>query len=158
MKMSVGVEWALHSCLELGWAAPALVPTSRLAALLELGAAYLNKQLQALVKAGIVASTSGPRGGFTLAKEPAQIRVLDIVEAIEGPASAFRCTEIRQRGPLAAVPEDCTKACHIAAVMYRAEDAWRRELAAVTLADLAGDVSSDVPGVGAKVQEFLTGT
>jgi len=157
MKMSVGVEWALHSCLELGWAAPALVPTTRLAALRELGAPYLNKQLQALVKAGLVASTSGPRGGFTLAKEPAAIRVLDIVEAIEGPASAFRCTEIRQRGPLAAAPEDCTKACHIAAVMYRADNAWRRELAAVTLADLAGQVGDDVPGVGTKVQEFLTG-
>lgn len=156
MKMSVGVEWALHSCLELGWAAPALVPTSRLASLHELGAPYLNKHLQSLVKADLVASTSGPRGGFTLAKDPADITVLDVVEAIEGSARAFRCTEIRQCGPLAAAPEDCTRPCQIAAVMYRAEQAWQRELAAVTLADLAATVTRDIPGVDVGVRDWLT--
>jgi len=157
MKMSVGVERALHSCLELSWAAPELVPTTRLASLRELGAPYLNKQLQALAKAGIITSTSGPRGGFTLARDPAEITVLDIVEAVEGSAGAFRCTEIRQRGPLAARPEDCTQACQIASVMYRAETAWRRELATTTIADLAGTVLRDIPGVDTSVQEFLTG-
>jgi Rrf2 family protein len=156
MKMSVGVEWALHSCLELSWAAPQLVPTTRLAALHELGAPYLNKQLQALVKAGIVASTSGPRGGFTLTRDPAQITVLDVVQAVEGPAGAFRCTEIRQCGPLAASPGDCTRPCQIAAVMYRAENAWRRELAATTIADLGASVRRDNPGTDAGIREFLT--
>jgi len=157
MRMSVGVEWALHSCLELHWAAPTLVPTTRLATLRELGAPYLNKQLQALVRAGLVTSTSGPRGGFTLAKDAAEITVLDVVEAIEGAAPAFRCTEIRQRGPLAAAPEQCTRSCHIAAVMYRAETAWRRELAAVTLADLASDVGRDNAGTGDRVRQWLGG-
>lgn len=156
MKMSVGVEWALHSCLELHWSAPELVPTTRLAALHELGATYLNKQLQALVKAGIVASTSGPRGGFTLARNPADISALDVVEAVEGSARAFRCTEIRQRGPLAAPPERCVRPCQIAAVMYRAEDAWRRELASVSIAEIAGTVRRDLPGVDSGVQEWLT--
>lgn len=157
MKMSVGVEWALHSCLELTWAAPTPVPTTRLAALRELGAPYLNKQLQALVKTGIVVSTSGPRGGFTLAREPADITVLDVVEAVEGSARAFRCTEIRQRGPLGAAPKDCTMACQIAAVMYRAEDAWRHELAATTIADLAGAVGRDNPGTGDRARAWLRG-
>lgn len=152
--MSVGVEWALHSCLELHWAGKP-VPTARLAALRELGSAYLNKQLQALVRAGVVSSTSGPRGGFTLARPAAGVTVLDVVEAIEGRGGAFRCTEIRQRGPLAAPPERCTGPCQIAAVMHRAEDAWRRELAAVTLADLAGQVQDDVGDVGAQVRAWL---
>ncbi|MGN6722654.1 MAG: RrF2 family transcriptional regulator [Marmoricola sp.] len=156
MKMSVGVEWALHSCLELNWASPQLVPTTRLAALHELGATYLNKQLQALVKAGIVTSTSGPRGGFTLARDPADITVLDVVEAVEGSAHAFRCTEIRQKGPLAASPEACARPCQIASVMYKAEAAWRRELAAVTVAEIAGTVRRDIPGVDTGVHEWLT--
>lgn len=157
MRMSVGVEWALHSCLELHWAAPTPVPSARLAELRELGSPYLNKHLQALVRAGLVRSTPGPGGGFALARDASEISVLAVVEAIEGTTGAFRCTEIRQRGPLAAAPEDCTGACHIAAVMHRAEAAWRRELAAVSLADLAGAVRRDVPDVGDRVREWLTG-
>jgi len=47
MRMSQGVEWALHTCLNLSWL-DAPVPTSTLAAFYELPPAYLNKQLQAL--------------------------------------------------------------------------------------------------------------
>lgn len=46
---------------------------------------YLLKILQQLVKARIFVSERGPAGGFQLRKDPAQITVLDIVEAIEGP-------------------------------------------------------------------------
>ena len=67
MRTSQGVEWALHACLNLSWLdAPA--PTGTLAAFYDLPPAYLNKQLQALVRAGILTSTPGPRGGFQLAR------------------------------------------------------------------------------------------
>ncbi|MGN6253188.1 MAG: RrF2 family transcriptional regulator [Marmoricola sp.] len=156
MRMSVGVEWALHSCLELHWA-EGPVPTGRLAALRELGSAYLNKQLQALVRAGLVTSTSGPRGGFALARPASAVSVLEVVQAIEGPVGAFRCTEIRQRGPLGAPAAACDRPCQIAAVMRRAEAAWRRELAAVTLDDLAADVERDNGPVGERVRAWLGG-
>src|SRR5438552_2987201 len=98
--MSEGVEWALHTCLNLAWAEPGTsVPTATLAAFYDLPPAYLNKHLQALARAGIVASTPGPRGGFQLARNPARITVLDVVTAIEGPQDAFRCTEILRKGP-----------------------------------------------------------
>ncbi|WP_181791731.1 RrF2 family transcriptional regulator, partial [Streptomyces phytophilus] len=91
--MTEGVEWALHSCLNLAWAGPDRpVTAARLAAYHELPAPYLNKQLQALVRAGIVASTSGPRGGFRLVRPLARITLMDVVAAIEGPGEAFRCT------------------------------------------------------------------
>jgi DNA-binding IscR family transcriptional regulator len=59
------------------------------------------------------------------------------VQAVEGDEPAFRCTEIRQQGVLAAPPEQCRAACGIAKVMATAEDAWRTSLADVTVADLA---------------------
>jgi len=139
MKMSEGVEWALHCCLTLAWLGrdDAAVPTSRLAAAFELPPAYLNKCLQLLVKAGILASSAGVKGGFRLARAPQQITLLEVVTAIEGPEPAFRCTEIRQGGAGAtAAPGEFARPCGIAAAMHRAEAAWRRELAAQTVADL----------------------
>jgi len=46
---------------------------------------YLLKILQQLVRANILHSKRGPRGGFSLAKPPKKITILEIVEAVEGP-------------------------------------------------------------------------
>lgn len=60
MRMSEGVEWAIHSCLNLTWLEPGeAVTAARMAAFYALPAAYLNKQLQALARA---ASSPRPPG------------------------------------------------------------------------------------------------
>lgn len=46
---------------------------------------YLLKILQQLVRANVLRSKRGPRGGFTLAKPAKKITLLQIVEAVEGP-------------------------------------------------------------------------
>ncbi|MBN9023815.1 MAG: Rrf2 family transcriptional regulator, partial [Rhizobiales bacterium] len=103
MKMGQGVEWALHACVNLAWAGPEQpLPVAALAELNGLPAPYLNKQLQALARAGVLTSTPGARGGFSLARPPEDITVLDVVQAVDGEEGAFRCTEIRRQGPLAA--------------------------------------------------------
>lgn len=55
--------------------------------------AFLTKVLQPLIKAGIVGSQRGVGGGFFLAKDPAQVTLLDIVEAEEGPLQLNLCLE-----------------------------------------------------------------
>src|SRR5438067_7002015 len=92
MRIGEGVEWALHCCTVLAvLPAGAALPASRLAELHDLPGAYLAKHLQALSRAGIVETAGGPRGGYRLAKPPADITVLDVIDAPEeGPA--FRCT------------------------------------------------------------------
>lgn len=138
MKMSEGVEWALHCCLTLAWLGDAeAVPTARLARSFELPPAYLNKFLQALVKAQILSSSAGVKGGFRLARAPEKITLLDVVTAIEGRDDVFQCTEIRKRGAgCRADPRDFARPCGIAVAMRRAEMAWRRELKQQTIADL----------------------
>lgn len=138
MRMSEIVEWGLHCALTLAWLEDeAPVSTADLAAMFELPPAYLNKGLQALVRAEVLVSSPGARGGFRLARHPREITLLDVVTAIEGPEPAFRCTEIRQRGAGRARPaQDFTRPCGIALAMQRAEIAWRQELKAQTLADL----------------------
>jgi len=46
---------------------------------------YLFKILQQLVKARILQSKRGPRGGFSMARPVTKITMLDVVEAVEGP-------------------------------------------------------------------------
>ncbi|MGF6880830.1 Rrf2 family protein [Nocardia sp. GAS34] len=139
MKMGEGVEWSLHCCVTLAWldeSGP--VPIGRMATWFDLPPEYLKKRLQPLVRAGILVSTPGIRGGFELARPPERITMLDVITAVEGEVNPFRCTEIRQRGRSGelAGPE-FSRACGISVAMRRAELAWRRELAAQTIADLA---------------------
>ncbi|MFD7641674.1 RrF2 family transcriptional regulator [Kitasatospora sp. NPDC059795] len=140
MRTSEGVEWGLHCCLTLVWLDETdPVPSARLAAMFELSPTYLNKVLQRLTRAGLLTSTSGPRGGVRLARDPGRITMMDVVTAVEGADPLFACAEIRQQGLSAegAHAREFARPCGIAAAMRRAELAWRRELAARTVADLA---------------------
>jgi Rrf2 family protein len=46
---------------------------------------YLLKILQQLVRANVLRSKRGPRGGFSLAKPATKITMLEIIEAVDGP-------------------------------------------------------------------------
>lgn len=144
--MSEGVEWALHACTVLATLpTDQALPAAKLAELHDVPPAYLAKHLQATAAAGITRSVAGRRGGYRLAKPPAEITLLDVVLAVDGDASAFRCTEIRQQGPVAGPPASYRQPCGIARAMWRAEDAWRAELAGTTIADLVTELLVSVP-------------
>lgn len=135
MRMNQGVEWGLHCCVALGWIGQnEVVSTAKLAAKFDLPAAYLNKSLQALARAGVLVSSAGPRGGFRLARAPSKITLLEVVDAIEGPEAAFRCTEIRRTGDGASPASECKRPCAVASAMRQAEMAWRKELSSQTIA------------------------
>ena len=141
MRLSEGIEWGLHCATLVALLPPdSTLPASRLAEYHGVPAAYLAKHLQALSRAGILVSGPGPTGGYRLARPAGEITVLDIVEAIDGTSPAFTCTEIRRRGPAAVPAREYRLPCSIHAVMDRADDAWRSELRATTLADLVEQV------------------
>jgi Rrf2 family protein len=144
VKLSAGVEWAVHCCVVLSQADQP-VPSARLAELHGVSRTYLAKHLQALARAGIAQPTEGRDGGYVLMRSPSAVTVLEVVQAIDGPEPAFRCTEIRQQGELAAPPEQCRTMCGVARVMADAERAWRTTLAGTTIADLAA--SFDTTGM-----------
>ena len=145
MRMSEGVEWAIHCCTILALLPEDVAfPASRLAEFHGVPGPYLAKHLQALSRAGIVESVPGPKGGYRMARPAAEITLLDVVLAVEGDETAFRCSEIRQRGPGAIEPEAYRNPCLIARAMWRAEDAWRRELAAQTMADIVAGLPASV--------------
>lgn len=142
MKMSNGVEFALHSCVSLSQAHTP-IPATRLAELHGTAPAYTAKHLQALSRAGIVHSTAGQVGGYLLTRPAAEITALQVVHAIDGDTDAYRCAEIRQRGPLALPSERCLRPCAISRAMATAQTAWRAALSGVTIADLATEIDAD---------------
>jgi len=156
MKISEGVEWAAHCCLLLDWmGVDGPVSTARLAAGYGLPPAYLNKQLQPLVKAGILTSTAGKKGGFRLAKGLKDITLMDVLTAIEGPAEAFQCAEIRQNGVWGDEPSSAFRApCAIDTAMRGAELEWRRALAAQSLAAIQQNAELQAPNLRTQVQEW----
>jgi Rrf2 family iron-sulfur cluster assembly transcriptional regulator len=52
---------------------------------------FLRKIMQRLHRAGLVASVHGPLGGYKIAREPGNITVLDILQAIQGPVCLNAC-------------------------------------------------------------------
>jgi Rrf2 family protein len=158
MKMNEGVEWALHTCLNLSWSDGEPMATARLAAFYDLPAAYLNKQLQALTRAGILTSTPGPKGGFRLARPPERITLLDVVVAVDGSDEAFRCLQILRNGPSGDPAADYSTSCLISQAMRRADLAWRRELAGQTIADLRESVEQTYPGTPERTRAWFSRT
>lgn len=120
MKLSEGVEWGLHCTSVLAsLPAKATLPTKALAEYHGVSETYLSKHLQALTRGGIIESVPGPKGGYRLARPATEITLLDVVEAIEGPEPAFRCTEIRQQGPCTIEPSAYRLPCTIYVAMAR---------------------------------------
>jgi Rrf2 family protein len=134
MKLSEGIEWAIHCAAMLAELPEgAVLPTKVLAEYHGVSETYLAKHLQALKNAGIIGSVPGPRGGFYLLKKPEELTLWDIVSAIEGKDPFFRCTEIRQRSPIPCFQGEFDTLCSIQVAMLKANKAWRDSLKAQTL-------------------------
>jgi len=52
---------------------------------------YLSKVLQQLVRAGVLVSERGPRGGFALARDADAITLTEILQAVETRPAERRC-------------------------------------------------------------------
>ena len=143
MKLGDGVEQAIHCVLLLsGLPSDGVLPASALADFHGVSSSYLLKHLQALAGAGILLAVPGPRGGYRLAREAEHISMLDIIVAVEGPEPAFRCAEIRQRGPSPLAERFHKAPCAVNAAMLRAEKLYRAELERVSVASLSADPRS----------------
>jgi len=92
---------------------------------------FLLKIMPSLTKAGIVRSQRGVGGGYALARNPKDITLLDVVEAIEGPIYLNRCL----------INEDlCSKqgppCCKIHQALAEIQQRLSNEFESYTFADL----------------------
>ena len=89
MKLSRTVAYAIQATLQLAELdSNTPIPCSKLAAEGGMPERFLLQVLRSLVNHGILHSTRGVEGGYTLVKTPDEISVLELMEAIDGPMSS----------------------------------------------------------------------
>lgn len=91
LKVSEAASLGLHTMAYLAAQPNKRISTHEVAEKLKVSEAHLAKVMQRLGRAGLVVSQRGPKGGFTLAKPPDKITLLEVYEAIEGKLNKTGC-------------------------------------------------------------------
>jgi Rrf2 family protein len=108
---------------------------SEIATVEDLPRAYLEQLAFLLRDAGLMASTRGARGGYTLTRAPTDITMSEVLRALEGPLAPMICAT---DDPLAGGELACdrTSSCTVNFLWVRVRDAIAGALDGMTLADL----------------------
>jgi Rrf2 family protein len=90
VRLTARADYALRAAAELAAAAPAQVKSADLARAQEIPSKFLENIMLDLKRAGLVASQRGAEGGYTLAREAQDIKLADVIRAVEGPLANVR--------------------------------------------------------------------
>lgn len=113
------------------------IPPRRLAETLACSPTYLSKTLGHLVRAGILRSVRGARGGVVIARDPNRITLLEIVEGCQGTVLGDYCHGVRD--------DEVALSCRYHRVMAELHEHVVRTLSNCTLAEL---LACPVPTLG----------
>lgn len=111
--------------------------TKDLAAETHLGLPMVAKILKLLVHAGLLVSHRGVKGGYSLARHPAEITVYDVIAALDGPISLTECST---------EGSDCQVEtwCQVRKPWARINEAIKDALQRVSLAEMTCPVADPV--------------
>ena len=89
--LSQTVEYALRAAVYLADQAPSARTTEQISEATRVPHAYLSKVLQSMARGQIVTSQRGLHGGFLLARQPDQITILEVVNAVDAVQRIREC-------------------------------------------------------------------
>ena len=106
-----------------------------------------SKILKALVRAELLDSHRGASGGYTLARQPDDIPITEIIIAVDGPIALTSCLD--------AEGSDCSlvPTCPTRTNWQKINDAIHRALDEVSLADLMGPMAAFIPSFERRTQQ-----
>ncbi len=138
MRISAKADYAVRAAVELAGAGEEPVKGEKLSQAQDIPLQFLEHILLELKHARLVRARRGARGGYWLAKDPAEITLADVIRAVEG--------------PLANIQDLAPESTAYAGDAERLRDVWvavraslRRVLEQVTIADLRdGTIPSEV--------------
>ena len=91
----------------------------------------VSKILKILARAGLLESHRGVKGGYTLARQPEEITVTEVIGALEGPIGITECIDD--------TPGECSHEarCPVRGNWHRINEAIRQALDGINLAEMA---------------------
>ncbi|HEX21743.1 MAG TPA: Rrf2 family transcriptional regulator [Actinobacteria bacterium] len=132
MKFSLKAEYGLRALIELAIVnGRGLIGAKEIAVRQGIPVRFLEQQVTALKKAGLVLSQRGAGGGCALAKDPDRISVLEVIETLDGPVINMDCLS---SGDQSCSQDSC---CVIQELWYKSQVELKEFLKNITIADLA---------------------
>ncbi len=125
-------DYGIRALLYLAMSESERVKAAEIAENMDIPVGFLHQVLQELQHTRLVTSRPSRSGGYSLARSPAEITILEVVEALEGPIRAEEC-------PLRGGPCHRERGCSLHRVWSSAQDALADQLASATLQRLADD-------------------
>jgi Rrf2 family transcriptional regulator, nitric oxide-sensitive transcriptional repressor len=135
--ISPTAEYALRAVVAIAQGDGKAVVTPTLVEMTKVPAGYLPKVLQTLRRAGIVNSKRGLGGGFTLARSPELVTVLDVVNTVDPIKRIERC-------PLG-VDSHSTILCPLHKRLDEAAEMVEKSFASTTIAELLATDANHAP-------------
>jgi Rrf2 family protein len=91
MLITRETDYAVRTILYLAREKDLMASATEISHAMHIPRSFLAKILQRLVRSRLLTSTRGAQGGFRLMKKPSAISLLEIMEAIQGPAAINLC-------------------------------------------------------------------
>lgn len=130
MKLSTRGRYGLRALLDLAvHQGEGMVLLKDIARREELSLPYLERVITPLIAAGLVKSTRGARGGILLVKQPAEVKLTEVVQLLEGSIAPVDCVND---------PRVCSRSafCVTRDIWIQIKDAMTQVLDSTTLQDL----------------------
>lgn len=154
MQMKTGVEQSVYAIILLKMLPDkAVLPGEAISQQLGTSPTYFQKLLRKLVRADLITSVPGVKGGFKLKKKPEEIQVYDVYLAIEGQQSLYSPSGILD-DMLELEEED--KCCLLSDLMDEAESAWKTVLKRETIASLYEETANRFPRKVEELKEWIS--
>jgi Rrf2 family protein len=131
MKVSTKGDYGVRALVELAHHyGQGPVQSAEIAARQEVPEPYLDQLLTTLRRAGFIRSVRGPQGGHALIRSPDEVKLSEVMLALEGSLAPIACVDD---------PDACTRSggCVQREVWQRVRDATVEILSGVSIADLA---------------------
>lgn len=133
LAISKQTDYAVRMVLHLAALEPgALVSITDLAKSRHLPVPFVRRTVGLLTQTGVLEALRGARGGLRLGRPAAEISLLDVLVAVEGPIALNSCQEAERTCPL-------VSGCPVGSVWTGASRVLEDHLRAVRFSDLASD-------------------
>lgn len=128
---------AVHLLAGLGYRKGREATSGELAMSVNTSPSFVRRTLAKLSKAGLVETTTGKSGACRLGREPKEISLLDVYEAVDAP-KAFA---IHAYAPLKPCPVSCNIKTALEHALTKTQEAMEDSLRSITLAEIISDLS-----------------